>query len=136
MSPLVVERSIDRDLSLVRQVDAEVAVSVDSCDSIATNTLDPAAVTGCDRVLDDAIDTGVGVDRVDILEDRRTDRSELRTKRTGGNYFRYNNLPTSFAKEEMRAENCGFSSAPPAAMRNRRTIYIPSRFSWRRIERD
>lgn len=66
------------------QVDAEVAVSVNSCDPIASDTLDSAAVAGCDRVLDDTIDTSVVVDCVDTLEDCRADRSELRMKRTRG----------------------------------------------------
>lgn len=67
----------------MRQVDAEVAISVDSGDPVTSDTLvaaNPAAVTGCDRVFDDAVDTGVGVDCVDVLEDRRADRSELRTR--------------------------------------------------------
>lgn len=114
----------------MRQVDAEVAVPVDSGDPVAPDTLvaaNPATVAGCDRVLDDAVNTGIGIDRVDVLEDRRADRSELRTKRTNGDYFRYNNSSMSFAEEEMhRGGNRGFPSAPPAAMRTRRTIYIYS----------
>lgn len=115
----------------MRQVDAEVAVSVDSGDPVASDTLvaaDPAAVAGCDRVFDDAVDTGVGIDRVDILEDRRADRSELRTDRRVGIIF--NDISSvSFAKEERprRDENPGFPSASPAAMRNRRMIYIAPR---------
>jgi len=67
----------------VRQVDAEVAVTVGGGDPIASDTFvvaDPAAVARRDRVLDDAVDPGIGVDRVDALEDGRADRSELRGK--------------------------------------------------------
>lgn len=85
----------------MRQIDAEVAVSVDGGDPVTSDTLvaaDPTAVAGCDRVFDDAVDTGVGVDRVDVLEDRRADRSELRTyKRT--RLFSINTLSVSFARE-------------------------------------
>lgn len=93
----------------MRQVDTEVAVSVDSGDPVASDTLvaaDPAAVAGCDRVLDDAVDTGVSVDRVDVLEDRRADRSELRTKRTYsvGIIFDYNNSSTSPSPRRKCAE--------------------------------
>lgn len=85
LGPLVVERSIDRDLSLVRQVDTKIAVSVGGGDSVASDAFvaaDPATVAWCDRIFNDAVDAGVGVERVDILEDRRTDRSELREKKT------------------------------------------------------
>lgn len=86
LSPLVVERTVDRDLSLVRQVDAEVAVTVSGGDPVTSDTLvaaNPAAVAGRDRVFDDSVHTGIRVDRIHILEDRRADRSELRGKRTG-----------------------------------------------------
>lgn len=86
LSSLIVQRSIDRNLSLVRQVDAEVAVSVRGGDSVASYTFvanDPAAVARRDGVFDDAVDTGVSVDRVDVLEYRRADRSELRADNVG-----------------------------------------------------
>lgn len=81
MNPLVIERAIDRDLTLMRQVYAEVTVSVGGGDPVASDTLvadDFAIVAGCDRVFDNAVDTNVGVGRHDVLEDRRTDRCELR----------------------------------------------------------
>lgn len=73
----------------MRQVDAEVAVSVSGGDPVTSDTRELAvaahltAVARRDRVLDDPVQTSVRVDRVHILEDRRADRSELRGKRTG-----------------------------------------------------
>lgn len=65
----------------MRQIDAEVAIPVSSGDPVASDALvdgDLAAVAGRDRVLDDAVDAGVGVGCLHVLEDRRADRSELR----------------------------------------------------------
>lgn len=86
LSLLIVQRTIDRDLALMRQVDAEVTVPVGGGDPVAPDTLvaaDHAAVAGRDRVLDDAVDAGVGVDCHDVLEDGRADRGELRARCNG-----------------------------------------------------
>lgn len=77
LSFLKVQRSIDRNLALVGKVDAEVPVTVGggyaiSADSVAV--ADVGTVPGGYRVLDQSVDTGVGVDGHDVLEYRRADR--------------------------------------------------------------
>lgn len=81
LGALVIEGPIDGDLALMRQIDAEVTVAVGRGDALPADAVavaDAAAVARADRVLDEAVDAGVGVGCHHVLEDRRAHWCQLR----------------------------------------------------------
>lgn len=67
----------------MRQVDAEITVSIGGRDSISADSVivaDSSSVPGGDRVLDDTVHTGVGVHGHHVFEDGRADWRQLKNR--------------------------------------------------------
>lgn len=77
---LEVQTSVDRDLTLMRQVDGEETGAVGDVHAIPTDAVvgsQSSAVARHHEILDEAVDPSVGVSRQEVLEDGSANRRQL-----------------------------------------------------------
>lgn len=70
-----IQGTVNSNLALMRQVNAEITVSIGRCYSISTDSVivaNASSVTRSDRVFHDAVHTGIRVHGHHVFEDGRT----------------------------------------------------------------